>query len=265
MELGEKLRTARQEKGLSQRQLCGDTITRNMLSQIENGSAKPSMSTLQILAARLEKPVAYFLDDQAVTSPNEAVMAQARLAPPEAALEILREYREDDPVFDGERWLLETLCCLRLAETALAEGRNAYAVRLLLRAAEAETRTPYATPELTRRRLLLSYEAEPDRAAELASLLPDGTQELLLRGDAALQRGEPQKCLAVLAGAESENPKIALLRGRAYLAAGEWAAGAAQLREAEDVAGSAVYPLLEQCYRELGDFKLAYEYACKQR
>ena len=51
MELGEKLRLARQEAGLSQRQLCGDVITRNMLSQIENGSAKPSMETLRYSAS----------------------------------------------------------------------------------------------------------------------------------------------------------------------------------------------------------------------
>ena len=61
MALGERIRQARLEMGLSQRQLCGDTITRNMLSLIENGSAKPSMDTLCVLAARLEKPVSYFL------------------------------------------------------------------------------------------------------------------------------------------------------------------------------------------------------------
>ena len=53
MELGQKLRLARQEAGLSQRQLCGEVITRNMLSQIENGTAKPSMETLRYLAGRL--------------------------------------------------------------------------------------------------------------------------------------------------------------------------------------------------------------------
>ena len=46
MELGEKIRQARLDAGMSQRQLCGDEITRNMLSLIENGSAKPSMKTL---------------------------------------------------------------------------------------------------------------------------------------------------------------------------------------------------------------------------
>ena len=45
MELGEKLRLTRLEAGLSQRALCGDEITRNMLSRIENGAARPSMKT----------------------------------------------------------------------------------------------------------------------------------------------------------------------------------------------------------------------------
>ena len=78
MELGEKLKQARLEAGLSQRQLCGEEITRNMLSLIENGSAKPSMTTLQYLAARLGKTVSYFLEETAVLSPNQQIMASAR-------------------------------------------------------------------------------------------------------------------------------------------------------------------------------------------
>ena len=78
MELGQRIRQLRLSKGMSQRQLCGDVITRNMLSQIENGSARPSMDTLSYLAARLEKPVSFFLEEDTVTSPNQAVMTRAR-------------------------------------------------------------------------------------------------------------------------------------------------------------------------------------------
>ena len=74
MELGEKLRMARVEAGMSQRQLCGEEITRNMLSQIENGTAQPSVATLRFLAGRLGKPMGYFLEEEAVTSSNSAVM-----------------------------------------------------------------------------------------------------------------------------------------------------------------------------------------------
>ena len=78
MELGEKLLCARQEAGLSQRQLCGDVITRNMLSQIEHGTARPSMDTLRYLASRLGKPMSFFLEEDVVTSSNLLLMQQAR-------------------------------------------------------------------------------------------------------------------------------------------------------------------------------------------
>ena len=46
MELGEKLRRARLEAGFSQRALCGDEITRNMLSQIAQ-TARAGHSSVQ--------------------------------------------------------------------------------------------------------------------------------------------------------------------------------------------------------------------------
>ena len=61
MEISQKLKQARLDAGLSQKALCGDRITRNMLSQIENGSARPSMDTLRYLAGQLGKPISYFL------------------------------------------------------------------------------------------------------------------------------------------------------------------------------------------------------------
>ena len=74
MELGQLLKQARLDAGLSQRQLCGDTITRNMLSQIENGSARPSMETLRYLAGRLGKPISFFLNEEAA-SPNQTLLS----------------------------------------------------------------------------------------------------------------------------------------------------------------------------------------------
>ena len=46
MTLGEKLRKTRMEKGLTQTDVAGERITRNMLSQIENDVASPSVGTL---------------------------------------------------------------------------------------------------------------------------------------------------------------------------------------------------------------------------
>ena len=74
MEMGELLRKARLEAGLTQRALCGDRITRNMLSQIENGTARPSMATLQYLADALGKPVSYFLGEVVLTANQQRML-----------------------------------------------------------------------------------------------------------------------------------------------------------------------------------------------
>lgn len=63
MTLGNKIRALRKERSLTQSALCGDYITRNMLSQIENDLAVPSVSTLTYLADRLNVPVGYLLDE----------------------------------------------------------------------------------------------------------------------------------------------------------------------------------------------------------
>ena len=263
MELGQRLKQARLEAGLSQRQLCGDAITRNMLSQIENGSARPSMDTLRYLAARLSKPIGYFLEEHAVTSPNQQIMEQARKASAAEALELLRFYQSPDPVFDAERWLLEALCCLGLAETAIEDSRIGYAASLLEQAAFAGSQTPYYTQELERRRLLLCHKGAITPAKNLVPSLPDCTPELMLRAAAAFEIGDILSCGQVLDACPFKDTNWYFLRGEAFLAEKEYVAAAEQFLHAGE--SNAVYKKLEQCYRELEDYKLAYEYACKQR
>lgn len=48
---------------MTQKELAGNIITRNMLSQIESGSALPSLQTLIYLANRLGVPVGYLVSD----------------------------------------------------------------------------------------------------------------------------------------------------------------------------------------------------------
>ena len=135
MELGEKLRLTRLEAGLSQRALCGDEITRNMLSRIENGAARPSMKTLGCLAARLGKPVSYFLEEDTVCSPNQEIMTAVRQLfdgkDYAGAMRALAQYRTPDEIYDRERQLLEILVQLHLAEEAIGDGREPYALELL--------------------------------------------------------------------------------------------------------------------------------------
>lgn len=60
MTMGERLRRAREEAGLSQRQVCGDQITRNQLSQLEHDRVGPSVENLRYFVGQLGRPVSYF-------------------------------------------------------------------------------------------------------------------------------------------------------------------------------------------------------------
>ena len=254
MELGERLRLARLEAGLSQRQLCGDTITRNMLSQIESGKAQPSMGTLRILASRLGKPVGYFLEEEAPEPPS---MARARAAYAaedfRLALALLEETDEDSE----EKRLLQGLCLTALAEKALQEGRLPYARELLHRAGEG--RSLYWTAPLERCRLLLLWQG-----GEAVTLEPDD-RELLLRAEKALSLDQGQQAAACLDAAVSRLEEWQLLRGRAAILQGQYREAAEYLHRAEQRYPGETAGLLEQCYRELEDYKMAYHYACKQK
>lgn len=64
--LGEKIKTLRKEKKLTQTDLAGSELTKSMLSQIENGKATPSMKTLQYIADKLECETSFLLEDDDV-------------------------------------------------------------------------------------------------------------------------------------------------------------------------------------------------------
>ncbi len=63
MTIGEKIKKVRIEKELTQSELAGAYITRNMLSAIENNKANPSMDTIIHLANQLDLPLSYLVSD----------------------------------------------------------------------------------------------------------------------------------------------------------------------------------------------------------
>lgn len=256
MTLGEKLKQARLAKGLSQRQLCGDTITRNMLSQIENGASHPSMNTLAVLAGRLGKPIGYFLEEE--DSSRGDLLYRALTATPEAAVQLLEAPEEPEAALMPIYRQLYAKNCLLLAEKAIREEKPGYARTLLDRAKEAGS-----GEDFTRTWALLSFRLDPSGAGELAKCLPSLSEELLLLARAALEEDDPRRCLTLLQAAASEEAEHRLLRGQAQLALGEYAQAADTLSRLPET--KAVCALLEICYKELKDFEKAYRYACLQR
>lgn len=263
MSVGERLRQARQEAGLSQRQLCGDMITRNMLSLIENGAARPSMDTLIYLADRLGRPISYFLEETVAVSTNVACMENARASYARGefaeAMRTLSGYHSPDAVFDDEFGLLKTLILLSQAEAA--QDRPIHARQLLEEARLAMESTCYATPELEqRRRLLLS------QVSQEPVILPVDDRPLSYRAEIALKAGNAKRCITLLEACEErESANWHYLRAEAAFCLEDYALAAEHYRLAERERSKDCWPKLEQCYRAMNNYKLAYEYACKQR
>lgn len=62
MTLGQKIRAARLEQRLTQEQLGARDFTKSYISELERGNRTPRITTLKILARRLNRPLSYFLD-----------------------------------------------------------------------------------------------------------------------------------------------------------------------------------------------------------
>lgn len=258
MELGEKLLRARLEAGLTQRQLCGEQITRNMLSRIEHGAAKPSMKTLQYLASQLGKPMSYFLEE-AVLSPGGQLVSRARCAFEAGnwalVLQILEQYTQPDPNADAEAGVLGFLAGLHLAEQAAGEGRWPVAEKLLAQARQFHS--PYITEPLRLQASLLAMQLG-QQEEQLPS--PDG---LLLRyGAVELKRGHYPQAQAYLEAVQCRQAEYYLLRGELALKTGDYPQAEHCLLRVES---PRALPLLEECYRAQGDYESAYRIALRRR
>lgn len=249
MELGEKLKQARVAAGLSQRQLCGDTITRNMLSLIENGSAQPSMDTLRYLAARLQKPIHYFLEDGEIASDGWQLLES-------------QDYEQILSGAETEYSNPALLACaaLGLAGKAIAQNQIPYAKNLLIKAADWCQNAPGCSQELERKRLLLLFRVNPKDASSLSSALSD--DELLLRSAAALSQGNYQLSLSLLSCAQNKQDALWLqLAAESCFLSEDYVQAVSYYLQIEDSS----LRRLEQCYEKLGDYRMAYHYACRQR
>lgn len=64
MNIGEKIKELRLRRQMTQADLAGDSVSRNMVSLIENGRATPSVQTLEAIAAKLRVTSAVLLAEE---------------------------------------------------------------------------------------------------------------------------------------------------------------------------------------------------------
>ena len=74
MTLGQKIRAARLEQRLTQEQLGARDFTKSYISELERGNRTPRITTLKILARRLNRPLSHFLDGVTEERESEAFL-----------------------------------------------------------------------------------------------------------------------------------------------------------------------------------------------
>lgn len=182
--LGQRIKEARLAKKMTQSEVVGSFITRNMLSQIESGNAVPSMKTLTYLSKVLELPPSVLLQDAAPENADSSEQADdtqlISVAPPEAliffqakeaylaeddvkAYELLTSVPETSPLAD-EVYALSAKVALRRSAALCAEHNYAEALELAKSAESTASKGIYASLEVKSQALLLLSEA----AAKLA-------------------------------------------------------------------------------------------------
>ena len=165
--LGERLKQTRIEKKLTQREVAGEFITRNMLSQIENGLATPSIKTIEYLAKTLNKPIAYFMETLV-----DAPMSCNDVADIDEALTLFenRDYSECKNTVDKlienldeknmpanlrELYYLAWKCNIELGAELFLDKNYAEAKKLLTDSSLYEEKTPYCDLNTKMNKLLL--------------------------------------------------------------------------------------------------------------
>lgn len=276
MTLGEKLTAARQARGLTQTQAAGEAITRNMLSLLEHDQAEPSLKTLRYLAARLEVPLGWLLEDGDGASALEQARQRWRAGEFAACARLLEAQRTPLP---EEGQLLGCRAALAAGWAALNRGDAAEAASMAALAERWAADALYLGPEtdavLCELRLRLALEQGQELAAAQAAWeaawAPAEARRQLLLARLALAEGRLREAAQALRRAEGgPAAETALLRGLLEAARGRHREAAAQLSRAE--AGELSLPdrrrclaALEQSALALEDYQTAYACAAKAR
>lgn len=286
MTLGQKIRQLRIDKGLTQKELVGEHITRNMLSKIENDSATPSVRTLEYLASRLGVSAGYFMTDFSHsdgTSPDglDEMRAAYREGRYQDCITLLESAKTQGTTDEG--YLLHALSALGAAHEAVSAGDTASAREYADAADYYNKEGLYYSAAIDAEMSLILSECalmtdisefeqnarEYERAVKGVSF---SLRFDLARAEYLLRTGETElasKILdAIVPTDEHSVIKLRYLEGLKQMYCGDQESARTILHEVETRAGAvllpSVYAALERCCRELEDYKEAYKYASMQ-
>ncbi|MBO7292429.1 MAG: helix-turn-helix transcriptional regulator [Clostridia bacterium] len=272
MLLGEKIRSLRKARGMTQARLAGDRITRNMLCEIEKGKATPSLDTLRYLAEALSVPVPFLLDEG-----EDATGYYKREALPEIRrLYLAGRYAECFHLCESLPGEPDDELALILSHCALAEGKRAFhsgnmetALVYFGEAISFSKQTVYPTEGLRASALLYSALSEnvasPRRDFDenaylsLATLATERELYAYMTDDTAF----PYENSLYATHIEARR----LIRNRRHREALPLLISLEEKKGLPEVSAYFLFRLysdMELCYREDAHFEMAYRYAAKR-
>ncbi len=288
MEIGKKIKNIRVEKLMTQSELSGDLITRNMLSQIENGTAQPSLTTVFYLAQRLGVPAGYLLSEgeEEFVYSKIRVMKNIKKAYLDRSFEWCREMcLTSFDEFDDELELILTDCCIGTAEEHMRNGRLYLARDMLDEALIHSRNTIYSTVAQRNRAYIMFYfmkgispsldsnEADTDLAKALAA--PELFEDIFCKYLAIICKQNETGELCELNGSlrtDSSHDRgrhfIEHINAKKCMQLGDYESASDILRsmmDSDDIPERLLLYFccedMEKCCKETGDYKGAYEFS----
>lgn len=157
-ELGKRIKEARLAKKMTQSELVGTFITRNMLSRIESGNACPSVKTLEYLAGRLDLPAGSLISDETPDIPDTEKSGKNA----EQLINAKRLYTDCDYLacvseaekligseFEDEGQAILARCCIALSDEAMNGGDKTTAIKYAKQALELADKGIYKSREIS--------------------------------------------------------------------------------------------------------------------
>lgn len=272
--LGKRIKDRRKKLGLTQAQLCGSFMTRNMLSRIETGDASPSLDTLLFIAQKLKMPPSYFLcrDEKEEAEYTKIVkIKEARRFLATGQYKKCLDVCADLPSDDDEISFLIVNARIMNAIAAFDKGELSDSLASLEAAQTALHGTVYMYGEIRSQIKMLRLLISSLRSGTLPKTeeLPSGVPSFFSRERYmyvyALTFPETPPSLFWKDFPE-ESPYRKHLSARLALSQGSYGAAIGLLKEAYEGASDsfAEYFILldlEECARCCEDYKSAYEYS----
>jgi len=287
LHIGEKIKKLRTDKLMTQQELVGNQITRNMLSLIENGFASPSLETVRYLAGRLGVSAGFLLveDDDDFNFRKLSNIVNIKKAFSASDYGICHQLCEsvlktpNGFCCDDEINFLLAESCLGLAREDMVDGKLYNAVSHIEEAIDNCSKTIYDTTYINVRANIYGKYINNISQMLYTDYIDDGftwndcriMQDMFCRYISALFAiDEDEKAVEqTISQIEANFPYLSLhLRAKLLAKNGDYKRGAEEfsklLNSSVALPETVVYELfgdLENCCRNTDDFKGAYEYS----